>query len=61
MENIARLGPGNALADVKDVSDHKDRENRGLGGDQAIHSHGAARGKIPSDIAVRAWLWTVRS
>ena len=51
MEHIARLGSGNALADVKDISDNEDRENRNLGGNQAIHSHRAARGKIPAEIA----------
>ena len=49
MQDILRLGPGNALADVEDVGNNKDRENRGLGGNQAVHSHGPPRGKTPSD------------
>ena len=51
MEHISRLGSGGAFADVKDVSNHKDRENRNLGGNQAVHAHNPARGESPAEIA----------
>src|SRR5579863_7930158 len=50
MEHIARLRPCHALADIEDIGDHKDRENRTFGCNQAIHSHGPTRGKIPAEI-----------
>src|SRR5450755_2528100 len=52
MQDIMRLGPSNALANVEDVGNNKDCENRGLGDDQAVHSHWPPRGKTPSNIAL---------
>src|SRR5580693_5048696 len=52
LEHIVRLRATHALANVKDVGNHKDHENRSLGGDQAVHTDRPARGRIPSDVAL---------
>src|SRR5262249_15058396 len=39
--------PAEALAHVEEVSDHEDREDRGLRDDQAGHAYGAAIGQAP--------------
>ncbi len=49
MKHVTRLGSGNAFTDVKTVGDHKDRENRDLGGNQAIHRHRAAGWETPAE------------
>ncbi len=60
MQHVVRLGPGEALADVKNVGDHEDGEDRGLGGDQAVHPHWAALGSSIGQ-RLRALVWMVRS
>src|SRR5215469_16652269 len=52
-EDILRLGSGNALADVKHVGDDEDREDRGLGGNQAVHGDRSSGWRIPSEIISR--------
>jgi hypothetical protein len=60
MEHIARLGPGNALADVKDVSDTKIVK---IADSAAIRQY-IPTGRAREDSSRRSssgWLWTVCS
>ena len=46
-QNLARLRPGDALAYVIDIGNHKDSEDRALGNDQRRHGDGAVIGQHP--------------
>src|SRR5260370_41148651 len=46
-EHVVRHGAGRALADIKHVGDHENREDGSLSGNQGKHSHASARGKKP--------------
>src|SRR5260370_24646970 len=47
VEHVVRHGAGRALADIKHVGDHDNREDGSLTGNQGKHSHAPARGKTP--------------
>src|SRR5262245_4003633 len=53
VQDIFRLGSGKTLADIKDIGDNENRENRGLGGNQAPHCDRSPGWKIPSEIICR--------
>ena len=48
LQNLARLRPGDALAYVIDIGNHKNSEDRRLGNDQGRHGDGAVIGQAPS-------------
>ena len=49
-ENVPRRRSGQTLANVEEVRNHEDYENRRLGGDQAEHPDSSALGQFPGEI-----------
>src|ERR1700730_5796403 len=47
LEHVLRHGARQTFADIENVSDHENREDRGLSGNQRKHSHSPARGENP--------------
>src|SRR6266481_4419103 len=51
MENIFGLRAHDVLADIKEISHHKNREDGGLSADQAVHSDASTGRETPVEIA----------
>src|SRR6202046_5256845 len=55
IENVLRLRPRDTLANIKNVGDHKDGEDRNFRGDQRNHADGSARRQNPFRLRRRLW------
>jgi hypothetical protein len=51
MENIFGVRAVDVLADIKEISHHKNRKDGGLRGDQTVHADASTGRKTPVEVA----------